>query len=196
MHQLLFPSSVCVWIRDVVGFFKDTILIKHKPKYTCFLCGFHKKKKSITSLSHTPSSSVWFQFITSEHAFFFFTIKKLTNTNRNIDKIFFLVYYGELYWQNFPSLYPSININKKKLYDSWTHFVFNSLQKIVQIVLFSFFFHYIHFFYLLFFINIFNRQHFYLASYNLWTWVKPDEAFYWNAFTEWWPLKKNVAVRG
>ena len=41
------------------------------------------------------------------------TIRKLTNTNENIDRIFLSVYCDDLYRQNFLSLYPSVNTDKK-----------------------------------------------------------------------------------
>jgi len=59
-----------------------------------------------------------------------------------------------------------------------------------------YFFYYIHSFFLLFFINIFNWHHFYLAGYGSWTRGKPDKAFCWNACVEWWPSKRGVTVHG
>jgi cellulose synthase/poly-beta-1,6-N-acetylglucosamine synthase-like glycosyltransferase len=52
------------------------------------------------------------------------------------------------------------------------------------------------FFYLLVFINIFNWQHFYLASYSSWTRAKPDRTFCWNTCAKWWPPKKDATVHG
>jgi hypothetical protein len=50
-------------------------------------------------------------------------------------------------------------------------------------------------FYWLFFINIFNRQIFFLAGYDSWGRVKPDRAFCWNTYAEWWPPKRGATVR-
>jgi hypothetical protein len=42
------------------------------------------------------------------------TTKKLANTNRNTNGKIMLLYYGEFYWQNSPSLYLSMN-NKRNI---------------------------------------------------------------------------------
>jgi hypothetical protein len=47
---------------------------------------------------------------------------------------------------------------------------------------------------LLFFINIFNWQHFYLASYSSSTWAKLNGAFCGNTRAEWWLPKKGATV--
>jgi hypothetical protein len=52
------------------------------------------------------------------------------------------------------------------------------------------------FFYLLFFINIFNWKYFYLTGYGSWTRAKPDWAFCWSACAGWWSPKKGATVRG
>jgi hypothetical protein len=44
---------------------------------------------------------------------FIITIRKLANTNKNIDEIFSSVYYDNLYQYNFSSMYPSVNIDRK-----------------------------------------------------------------------------------
>jgi hypothetical protein len=41
------------------------------------------------------------------------TIKKLTNTNENTDRIFLSVYCDDLYRQNFLALYPLVNTDEK-----------------------------------------------------------------------------------
>ena len=51
-------------------------------------------------------------------------------------------------------------------------------------------------FYFLFFINIFNWQHFYLAGYDFWTHAKSDETFCWNACAEWWSPKRGAVIQG
>jgi len=40
---------------------------------------------------------------------FIYTVKKLTNTNKNTNKIFLLIYYSEFYWYNFSFLYSLVN---------------------------------------------------------------------------------------
>jgi hypothetical protein len=43
------------------------------------------------------------------------TTRKLTNTNRNIDRIFSSIDCGEFFWLNMSSQYSSVNTNKNIL---------------------------------------------------------------------------------
>jgi hypothetical protein len=43
------------------------------------------------------------------------TLRKLTNTNRNINGIFSSIDCGEFFWLNMPSQYSSVNTNKNIL---------------------------------------------------------------------------------